>query len=180
MLYQAAAPLFLIPARAIKRLNRNWTWKAAMAALLVALLGGGTASLAQPSRILGTDISYWNSEITQSGWNTAYSTGNRQFAQLRATRGGTTGVDQPQGAPGGGTTATLSLRYDDPRFVQNLIRATAAGLIVGPYHFARPDVAGNTGADEADHHIEMAGAWMRPGYMMPMYDMEAGGASDAH
>ena len=127
---------------------------------------------------MGTDISYWNSEISQANWNTAYSTGNRKFAQLRATRGGTTGVDQPQGTPGGGTTATLSHRYDDPRFVQNVIRATAAGLIVGPYHFARPDVAGNTGTDEADHFIAMAGAWMRPGYMMPMFDQEAGSGSD--
>lgn len=143
------------------------------------LLGAGAPALAQPARVLGTDISYWNSEIPQTGWNTAYSTGNRKFAQLRATRGGTTGVDQKAGFPGGSGLQTLSQRYDDPRFVQNLKRATTAGLIVGPYHYARPDVAGNTGADEADHMIQMAGAWMRPGYTMPMYDMEAGGAGNA-
>lgn len=143
------------------------------------LLGADTPALAQPARVLGTDISYWNSEIPQTGWNTAYSTGNRKFAQLRATRGGTTGVDQKAGFPGGSGLQTLSQRYDDPRFVQNLKRATAAGLIVGPYHYARPDVAGNTGTDEADHMIQMAGAWMRPGYTMPMYDMEVGGAGNA-
>src|SRR6185369_4930597 len=41
-------------------------------------------------------------------------------------------------------------------------------------HFARPDNPGNTGADEAAHFIQSAGAWMRPGYMLPMFDLEAG------
>jgi autotransporter-associated beta strand protein len=129
-------------------------------------------------RVMGADISYWNNAISQANWNTAYSTGGRGFVFLRATRGGTTGRDQPQGTPGGGTNATLSHRYDDPRFVQNLIRATAAGMLVGPYHFAREDVSGNTGTDEANHFLQMAGAWMRPGYMMPMFDQEAGSGSD--
>jgi autotransporter-associated beta strand protein len=153
-----------------------------MAAVSAILLGAGTHSLAQPVRVLGVDISYWNcgsSGISQANWTTGYATGNRQFAQIRSTRGGTTGVDQAQGTPGGGTLATLSHRYDDSRFIQNITRATAAGMVAGPYHFARPDVAGNTGTDEADHFIQMAGAFMRPGYVMPMYDMEAGGASDA-
>ncbi len=173
---QTANQLFLTPAITIKNLSQSWSWKAAMAVVGVALLGAGTPSLAQPERVMGTDISYWNSEITQSGWNTAYSTGNRKFVQLRATRGGTTGADQPQGTPAAYNFGIVSEshRYDDSRFVQNLIRATAAGFIVGPYHFARPDVAGNTGTDEADHLLQMAGAWMRPGYMMPMFDQEAG------
>ena len=47
-------------------------------------------------------------------------------------------------------------------------------MIAGAYHYGRPDVAGNTGTDEANHFIEAAGPWLRPGYMMPMYDMEAG------
>jgi autotransporter-associated beta strand protein len=152
-------------------------------ALLVGAVGPATAQ----QRVLGTDISYWNSAISQANWDTAYSTGNRKFAQLRATRGGTTGLDQVSGTPGGGSVTNLSRRYDDPRFVQNLIRATASGLHVGPYHFGRPEIiaatpnsdgsiAGvdNNGTDEANHFIQMAGAWMRPGYVMPMYDMEAG------
>src|ERR1035437_7963100 len=155
----------------------------AMAVVSAILLGAGTPSQAQPARVLGVDISYWNcgsssTGISQANWNTGYGTGLRQFAFLRATRGGTTGVDQPQGTPGGGSTATLSHRYDDSRFVQNITRATAAGMLAGPYHFARPDVDGNTGTDEADHFIQMAGAFMRPGYLMPMYDQEAGSGSD--
>ena len=153
-----------------------------MAAVSAILLGAGTPSLAQPVRVLGVDISYWNcgtssTGISQANWNTGYATGLRQFAFIRATRGGTTGLDQPQGTPGNPTLATLSHRYDDSRFIQNITRATAAGMVAGPYHFARPDIAGNTGTDEADHFIQMAGVFMRPGYMMPMYDQEANSAS---
>ena len=158
-------------------------WRIAAAALLAAFLSAHTPSLAQPSRALGVDISYWNcgtspAGIGQANWTTGFSSGNRQFAWIRATRGGTTGVDQAQGTPGGGSTATLSHRYDDSRFVQNVICATAAGMYAGAYHFARPDVSGNTGTDEADHFWAMAGPWMRPGYLMPMYDLEAGSGSD--
>ncbi len=73
--------------------------------------------------------------------------------------------------------------------MQNINRATAAGLFAGAYHFARPDVivgtvnsdgstvtVANTGTDEADHFIQMAGPWMRPGYLPPMLDFEAGQA----
>jgi autotransporter-associated beta strand protein len=147
------------------------------------LLLGGTLSANAQDRALGADISYWNcgstsTGISQANWNTAYSSGNRVFVFLRATRGGTTGLDQTAGTPGGGSTTNGSMRYDDPRFVQNLIRATAAGMMAGPYHFARPDVAGNVATDEANHFIQMAGSWMRPGYLMPMYDMEAGSGAD--
>jgi len=90
----------------IRRLNRGL----AVAATLGALVGSHALSIAQPQRVLGADISYWDcshsSEITQSNWNYACSPdgGNRVFVQLRATRGGTNGVDQTAGdqAPGGG------------------------------------------------------------------------------
>ena len=153
------------------------------AVTLSAVLAGSVFPAIAQQRILGLDISYWNcgsssTGISQNNWNLAYSSGNRQFVYLRSSRGGTTGLDQGAGTPGGGSQSTLSRRYDDPRYVQNLIRATAAGMYLGPYHFARPDVDGNTGADEATHFIQMAGAWMRPGYMMPMFDQEAGAGSD--
>jgi autotransporter-associated beta strand protein len=154
----------------------------AMTTVLGALLRADTPSLAQPARVLGVDISYWNcgtssTGISQANWNTGYTTGLRQFAYIRATRGGTTGLCQTAGTPGNPTQVTLSQRYDDSRFIQNITRATAAGMVAGPYHFARPDVVGNTGTDEADHFTQMAGVFMRPGYMMPMYDQEATSAS---
>src|SRR6185503_11859744 len=70
-----------------------------------------------------------------------------------------------------------------PYLVQNITYATNAGMYAGPYHFGRmditedspvPDGIANDGADEADHFIEMAGAWMRPGYLLPVFDFEAG------
>ncbi len=154
-----------------------------LAAVPAALIVAAVPASGQ-QRALGSDISYWNcgsssTGISQDNWNAAYAAGRREFVFIRATRGGTTGVDQRQGTPGGGTVATLAHRYDDPRFIQNIQRATSAGMVAGPYHFARPDVAGNTGADEADHFIQMAGAWMRPGYLIPVFDQEAGSGSDA-
>src|SRR2546430_1643165 len=148
----------------MKTVRRSWNWAIATAVSAV-LLGASLPAMGQPLRAVGLDISYWNcgsssSGIGQANFNTGYSSDSRQFVFIRATRGGTTGVDQPQGTPGGGSTATLSHRYDDSRFVQNLIRATSAGMIVGPYHFARPDIVGNTGTDEADHHLQIAAAWM--------------------
>src|SRR5215217_5318474 len=79
-------------------------------------MSGGQAVAQQ--RVLGLDVSYWNrgsstasaNGITQTAWNTAYNTPNangftRQFAFVRATRGGTTGLDQGSGTPSpGGTT----------------------------------------------------------------------------
>lgn len=144
-----------------------------------------TLPAAAQERVLGLDVSYWNTGndqsansagISQANWNTAFTTGNRKFAWVRATRGGTTGQGQTSGTPGGGSAETLTRRYDDPRFLQNITRATNAGMYTGAYHFGRPDVAGNTGTDEADHFIQMAGAFMRAGYMMPVFDLEAGQA----
>jgi autotransporter-associated beta strand protein len=162
------------------------SWRRLSVVLLV--VGAGIScnanALAQ-QRALGVDISYWNTGnnqtvgstgISQSNWNEAFSAGERKFAWIRATRGGTTGMGQTSGTPGGGSQETLSRRYDDPRFIQNITRATAAGMMTGTYHFGRPDIAGNTGADEATHFIQMAGPWMRPGYLMPIFDLEAGDA----
>src|SRR6185503_4755037 len=75
------------------------------------------------------------------------------------------------------------MRYDDPFFVQNITNATNAGLYAGPYHYGRMDIIestpwaegiANNGTDEANHFIEAAGAWMRPGYLTPVFDFEAG------
>lgn len=154
-----------------------------MFAAVVVTAAVGMRSTCAQERALGIDISYWNTGnnqspgsagIPQSAWNTAFSTGNRKYVWIRATRGGTTGLGQSSGTPGGGSQETLSGRYDDPRFIQNITRATTAGMMAGSYHFARPDIAGNTGTDEANHFIQMAGPWMRPGYLMPIFDLEAG------
>jgi autotransporter-associated beta strand protein len=150
---------------------------------LLATLAGGTRS-ARAQRALGLDVSTYQGNITQTQWDNLLAVDNRQFVFIRASRGGTTGEDHGQGGyPSGDNYFNLSERYDDPYFVQNITRSTGAGLFAGPYHFARLDVVAstpntggvaNTGTDEANHFIQMAGAWMRPGYLMPTYDLEAG------
>jgi GH25 family lysozyme M1 (1,4-beta-N-acetylmuramidase) len=154
---------------------------------------------APAQRLLGLDVSAYQGEITATEWNTLKRPTNQQvggilgdgrdFVIIRSSRGGTTGEDHRQGGypTGNNSIFNQSERYDDPYFVQNITRATNAGLFAGAYHFARPDVivgtvnsngstvtVANTGADEADHFIQMAGPWMRPGYLPPMYDFEAG------
>jgi len=150
----------------------------------VALLwmSGGSSLFAQ-QRLLGLDVSAWQGNISQTTWNNIRNVENRQFVICRSSRGGTTGYYNQNDANNNNGLNTLSQRYDDPYFVQNVNRTTTAGIYVGSYHFSRPDIIettlnsggiANSGADEADHFIQMAGAWMRPGYLMPVHDFEAG------
>lgn len=135
------------------------------------------------TRALGLDISAWQGNISQTTWNNIRNVENRQFVFLRSSRGGTTGYYNQSDPNNNNGLNTLSQRYDDPYFVQNINRATAAGMYAGSYHFSRPDIIestlnsggiANTGADEADHFMQMAGPWMRPGYLLPVHDLEAG------
>ena len=167
---------------------------AVVSTALAVFLGENNALQAQAERVLGLDVSYWNrgsssptaNGITQTAWNTAYNTPNangytRSFVWVRASRGGTTGLSEGSGTPNNPSPAdeTLSRRYDDPELLRTMTRATTAGFFAGPYHYGRQDVAGNTGADEADHFIEYASAYMRPGYLIPVFDLEDGSGSDA-
>ena len=170
----------------ISRNHYMMNWKLLAVGAAIAVMFADTKS-AKAQRVLGVDISYWNrgsssgssDGISQAAWSTAFTTpdqnGNtRMFAQIRSSRGGTTGTNVSSGTPGNPSTpSTLSERYDDPDYFRNITRAANAGFIAGPYHFGRPEL-GNSGTDEANHFIEAAGAWMRPGYMMPMYDLESG------
>jgi autotransporter-associated beta strand protein len=178
--------------------QRSPAWKLLIAGAVCALLQA-SARPAIAQRLLGLDVSAHQGDITVTEWDTLKRATNQQvggvfgdgrdFVIIRSSRGGTTGYDHRQGGyPSGNSTKfTASERYDDPYFIQNITRATNAGLFAGTYHFARPDVivgtansdgstvtVANTGADEADHFIQMAGPWMRPGYLPPMYDLEAG------
>jgi autotransporter-associated beta strand protein len=138
---------------------------------------------AQITRALGLDISAWQGNISQDTWNTFYSAANRKFAFLRSSRGGTTGYYNQNDSDNSDGLNTLSQRYDDPYYIQNITRATKAGILTGSYHFNRADITAstlnsngiaNTGTDEANHFLQMAGPWMRPGYMLPVLDLEAG------
>src|SRR5687768_2077550 len=152
-------------------------------ALLFFFLFATAAFPSHAQRLLGLDISAWQGNISQTTWNNFRNVENRQFVFIRSSRGGTTGFYNQNDADNSEGNNTFSQRYDDPYFVQNINRATAAGIYAGPYHFSRPDIIEstlnsggirNTGANEADHFIQMAGPWMRPGYLVPIHDLEAG------
>jgi autotransporter-associated beta strand protein len=150
--------------------------------LLLACLSASSAN-AQVTRLLGLDISAWQGNIAQATWNNIRTNENRHFIILRSSRGGTTGYYNQNDSDNSDGLNTLSQRYDDPYYVQNINRVPAAGMYVGSYHFSRPDIIAtttnsggipNSGTDEADHFIQMAGPWMRPGYLVPVHDLEAG------
>jgi autotransporter-associated beta strand protein len=161
-----------------------------------AAIGGVSIASVAPAplfaqRPLGIDISAWQGNISAGNWNTLHNTNDRDFAFIRSSRGGTTGFDHDNdnllttnaNCNGVSTRSCLSNRYDDPYFGQNITRATAAGLFAGPYHRSQANVVAstpnsggiaNSGIDEANHMIQMAGAWMRPGYLPPVLDFEDG------
>ncbi|MGD9632925.1 MAG: GH25 family lysozyme [Pirellulales bacterium] len=151
--------------------------------LLACLLAAAGNSAHAQTRALGLDISAWQGNISQTTWNNIRNVENRQFVFLRSSRGGTTGYYDQNNSDNDPPTNTFSQRYDDPYYIQNINRATTAGMFAGSYHFSRPDIIAstlnsggiaNSGADEADHFIQMAGPWMRPGYLLPVHDLEAG------
>jgi autotransporter-associated beta strand protein len=175
----------------MKSLRSSWGLSAAAFASL--LLAFGQPANAQPTRSLGIDVSAWQGNISAANWATLKRATNlqvngvfgdgRDFVLIRSSRGGTTGYYDQNDANNVNGLNTLSQRYDDPYYVQNINRATAAGLLAGTYHFARPDIIAstansggiaNSGADEADHLIQMAGPWLRPGYLLPVLDLESG------
>ncbi len=161
-----------------QRTHRFWP----LAIMAGGCLLAGSAAFGQ-TRSLGLDVSAWQGNISQTTWNNIRNVENREFVFIRSSRGGSTGFYNQSDPNNNNNQNTLSQRYDDPYFVQNITRATNAGLLAGSYHFSRPDIiastqnaggVANSGADEADHFIQMAGAWMRPGYLLPVHDLEAG------
>jgi GH25 family lysozyme M1 (1,4-beta-N-acetylmuramidase) len=152
------------------------------------------ALLAQSSgnRVVGVDVSDWqnqNPEGQAINWSLVHTPvgqggGGKDFAFIRSSRGGTSGTYDEHTRVG-----TLAQRYDDFAFEYNITNATAAGVLAGPYHFIRADIVtytdglGNTvthsGTDEADHFLQQAGPYMRPGYLLPVGDIEAGNSRSA-
>ncbi len=126
------------------------------------------AAPAYAQRVMGLDTSSAAnaSAPSQALWNTAFSQGYR-FAFLRSSRGGLTAAEQ---------------RLDDGHFYDNISRATTTGMLAGSYHFARGDLAPtalptpgtNTATGDANHYLERAGMYMKPGYLLPVFDMEDG------
>ncbi len=113
---------------------------------LLFLLFTALASFAQ--RPVGVDVSsYQGASIN---WATAKANGI-SFAWAKATEG---------------------LTVNDADFTINMANAKAAGVLIGAYHFAHPEL--HTPADEAAHFWSVAGSYIKNGgfYLMPMLDYE--------
>jgi GH25 family lysozyme M1 (1,4-beta-N-acetylmuramidase) len=107
---------------------------------------------ATSSYVEGIDVSKWQGVIN---WPMVAAAGKR-FVIAKATEG---------------------VGYEDGKYDANKAGAIAAGLKLGAYHFARPDLNAD-GAAEADWFVDTAG--YQPGMIIPTLDLERHGTlSDA-
>ncbi|MGZ4987464.1 MAG: GH25 family lysozyme [Limisphaerales bacterium] len=124
--------------------KRNTIWTAMIAALGLAF-GAGSALASRP---LGIDVSsYQGSGVN---WSSVKSSG-RSFAWAKATEGATT---------------------TDADFTINESHGKVAGVVMGAYHFAHPNL--NSPGTEASHFWGVAGGYIKADgkTLQPMLDME--------
>jgi lysozyme len=100
----------------------------------------------------GIDVSHWQGAID---WPTVASAG-KHFVFMKATE---------------------STDFVDPTYVTNRDGARTAGLFVGAYHYADPDVTPGDGAAEADHFLAIAP--LSSGDLIPVLDLEETGGLTA-
>ena len=104
------------------------------------------------ARSVGIDVSHWQGTIN---WPQVKAAG-KEFAFIKVTQG---------------------TSYVDPRSAANVPNARAAGVLVGVYHYA--DIAGNSPVAEAEHFLNVARNYVRPGYLPPVLDLETGGVNSS-
>lgn len=105
------------------------------------------------ARPLGIDVSDYQGDITQSEWNQIKAAG-KDFAFTKATEGVT---------------------FNATTFSNNMTRGKLAGVMMGAYHFGRPD--NNTAVAEADHFIQIITPFLTTGYLRPVLDIETDAGS---
>ena len=103
------------------------------------------------ARALGIDVSHYQGTIN---WSSVAAAG-KTFAFQKATE---------------------STTYTDPTLATNMTGGTSAGVLMGVYHFARPDTSANDAANEASYFVSVAGKYMTSGWLHPVLDLEAGSA----
>src|SRR4051794_3844798 len=148
-------------------MRRNYSVKACNRELVVRILLSASATVAaiafaapaMAQRVFGVDTaSVANATApSQAAWNNAFNDADGdgvayKFAFVR-------------GLFGNNSTA-------DTQFYTNISRATTAGLLTGSYHFVTPDTTNGTA--EANNYILVAGMYMKPGYLLPVLDLESG------
>lgn len=95
--------------------------------------------------ILGIDVSHHQGTID---WSLVAGDG-KVFAYCKATEG---------------------MTYHDPNFSTYMVNGNAAGVVMGAYHFARPD--NNTALQDAGNFLSQAQNYIGDGYLPPVLDLE--------
>jgi len=95
--------------------------------------------------ILGIDVSHHQGNIN---WNLVKNDG-KIFAYCKASEG---------------------MTYHDPNFITYMTNGANAGIIMGAYHFARPD--NNTAVQDATNFINQSQAYIGGGFLPPALDLE--------
>jgi autotransporter-associated beta strand protein len=123
------------------------------------ILVGSLATRVTAQRVFGVDTADVAnaSAPSQAAWNNAFNDADGdgvayKFAFVRALFGNSSAADT--------------------QFYTNISRATTAGLLTGSYHFVTPDTT--NGVTEANNYIAKAGMYMKPGYLLPVLDLESG------
>lgn len=112
---------------------------------------GGSCSACPAEKVKGVDVSHWQGIID---WKKVYEDGYR-FAFVKATE-------------------DTNPEFNDRFFVNNMKNSTAAGLVVGAYHFARPN-NDNDATDEAKYFVNVIKDYLKGGYLRPVLDIEKNG-----
>lgn len=99
-------------------------------------------------RSLGIDVSDFQGDITVAEWQQIKAAG-KDFAFAKATEG---------------------LTFNAGTFTNNITRAPQAGVLIGAYHYGRPD--NNAAVAEADHFIQVISPYLTAGRVRPVLDIE--------
>jgi len=108
----------------------------------------GVVDESSTEHVDGLDVSHWQGDIN---W-TKVALNDYIFTFAKGTEG---------------------VGWTDVNFFTNINEGTEAGVVMGVYHFARPDL-GNTGQEEAEYFLSVVGDYLESGYLRPVLDLEVG------
>lgn len=120
---------------------RNKLIKPVFSSLIVLFMSH--VSLGQ--NVHGIDVSNWQGNID---WNNVANNG-QVYAWVKASEG---------------------MTYQDPQFINNMTNGLDAGVVMGAYHFARPD--NNLATEDASNFLSTAGIYIGTGFLPPVLDLE--------
>jgi len=115
--------------------------------VFVSVAALSTVGVVSADDIQGIDVSHWQGAIN---WGEVRDAGYT-FAFVKATEG---------------------TSFIDSDFETNMNSGRSAGMLMGAYHFARPDQ--NAATDEANHFVAEAIDYLGDGYLIPALDVERG------